>query len=43
MDVEFVVETGSVWSTHHFACLIGFGPNGVHPNIALTTIFLIVS
>jgi glutamate synthase (ferredoxin) len=25
MDTGIVVETGAAWSTHHFACLVGYG------------------
>lgn len=38
MDVGIVVETGAAWSTHHFACLVGFGANAVHPYLALETV-----
>jgi glutamate synthase (ferredoxin) len=38
MDVGLVVETGGAWSTHHFACLVGFGANAVHPYLALETV-----
>jgi len=38
MDVGLIVETGSAWSTHHFACLVGFGANAVHPYLALETV-----
>jgi len=38
MDVGIVVETGSAWSTHHYACLVGFGANAVHPYLALETV-----
>lgn len=38
MDAGIVVETGSAWSTHHFACLIGYGANAVHPYLALETV-----
>lgn len=38
MDVGLVVETGSAWSTHHFACLVGYGANAVHPYLALETV-----
>ena len=38
MDVGLVVETGGAWSTHHFACLIGYGANAVHPYLALETV-----
>ena len=35
MDTGVVVETGAAWSTHHFACLVGYGANAVHPYLAL--------
>lgn len=38
MDVGLIVETGSAWSTHHFACLVGYGANAVHPYLALETV-----
>ena len=38
MDVGIVAETGSAWSTHHFACLVGYGANAVHPYMALETV-----
>lgn len=38
MDTGIVVETGSAWSTHHFACLVGYGANAVHPYLALETV-----
>lgn len=38
MDAGIVIETGSAWSTHHFACLIGYGANAVHPYLALETV-----
>lgn len=38
MDVGLVVETGSAWSTHHFACLVGYGANAVHPYLAYETV-----
>jgi glutamate synthase (ferredoxin) len=38
MDTGIVVQTGSAWSTHHFACLIGYGANAVNPYIALETV-----
>jgi len=38
MDTGLVVETGSAWSTHHFACLVGYGANAVHPYLALETV-----
>lgn len=38
MDTGIVVETGGAWSTHHFACLVGYGANAVHPYLALETV-----
>jgi len=38
MDVGIVAETGAAWSTHHFACLVGYGANAVHPYMALETV-----
>jgi len=38
MDAGIIVETGSAWSTHHYACLVGYGANAVHPYLALETV-----
>jgi glutamate synthase (ferredoxin) len=38
MDAGIIIETGSAWSTHHFACLVGYGANAVHPYMALETV-----
>ena len=38
MDAGIIIETGSAWSTHHFACLVGYGANAVHPYLALETV-----
>jgi len=38
MDAGIVVETGGAWSTHHIACLVGYGANAVHPYLALETV-----
>lgn len=38
MDASIIMETGSAWSTHHFACLVGYGASAVHPYIALETV-----
>ena len=38
MDAGIVVETGAAWSTHHFACLVGYGANAVHPYLAFETV-----
>ena len=35
--VSLIVETGQCWSTHHFACLIGYGASAVCPYLALET------
>lgn len=34
---SLIVETGQCWSTHHFACLIGYGASAVCPFLALET------
>mmetsp|Transcript_6974 Transcript_6974/g.9996 ORF Transcript_6974/g.9996 Transcript_6974/m.9996 type:complete len:1695 (+) Transcript_6974:145-5229(+) len=38
MDAGIIVQTGQAWSTHHFACLVGYGANAVHPYLALETV-----
>jgi glutamate synthase (ferredoxin) len=38
MDTGIIVETGGAWSTHHFACLVGYGANAVHPYLAFETV-----
>jgi glutamate synthase (ferredoxin) len=38
MDTGIIVETGGAWSTHHFACLVGYGANAVHPYLALESV-----
>ncbi|MEN9214794.1 MAG: glutamate synthase-related protein [Gloeomargarita sp. DG02_1_bins_92] len=38
LRVSLVVETAQVWSTHHFACLIGYGASAVCPYLALETV-----
>jgi glutamate synthase (ferredoxin) len=38
MDTGIIVETGGAWSTHHYACLVGYGANAVHPYLALETV-----
>nr|YP_010336746.1 ferredoxin-dependent glutamate synthase [Stylonema alsidii]UNJ15152.1 ferredoxin-dependent glutamate synthase [Stylonema alsidii] len=35
--VSLIVETGQCWSTHHFACLIGYGASAICPYLALET------
>ena len=34
MQASLVVETAQCWSTHHFACLIGYGAGAVCPYLA---------
>nr|YP_009237473.1 ferredoxin-dependent glutamate synthase [Wildemania schizophylla]AKS28520.1 ferredoxin-dependent glutamate synthase [Wildemania schizophylla] len=36
-DVSILVETAQCWSTHHFACLIGYGASAVCPYLAFET------
>ncbi len=38
MKASIVVETAQCWSTHHFACLIGYGASAVCPYLALETV-----
>ncbi|AFY53642.1 glutamate synthase family protein [Rivularia sp. PCC 7116] len=38
MNASLVVNTAQCWSTHHFACLIGFGAAAVCPYMALETL-----
>lgn len=35
--VSIVVETAQCWSTHHFACLIGYGATAICPYLAFET------
>lgn len=37
-QASLVVSTGQCWSTHHFACLIGYGASAVCPYLALAHI-----
>jgi len=37
-QVSLIVNTGQCWSTHHFACLIGYGASAVCPYLALAHI-----
>eukprot|EP00968_Pinguiococcus_pyrenoidosus_P029101 scaffold8318_cov659-Pinguiococcus_pyrenoidosus.AAC.1 len=34
MRTSLVSETGQAWSTHHMACLVGFGVSAIHPYLA---------
>jgi len=38
MKVSLIVNTAQCWSTHHFACLIGYGASAVCPHLALETV-----
>lgn len=37
-QVSLTLETSEPWSTHHFACLIGYGAEAVNPYTALESI-----
>ncbi len=37
-SVGIVVESGSVWEVHHFACLLGYGATAINPYMALSSI-----
>nr|WDB00571.1 glutamate synthase [Cavernulicola chilensis] len=36
-NVSLIIDTAQCWSTHHFACLIGFGANAICPYLAFET------
>ncbi len=38
MRTSIVVSTAQCWSTHHFACLIGYGASAVCPYLALESV-----
>ncbi|MEY2977510.1 MAG: hypothetical protein RLZZ435_1649, partial [Cyanobacteriota bacterium] len=38
MKVSLVVDTAQCWSTHHFACLVGYGASAICPYLALETV-----
>ena len=38
MKASLVVNTAQCWSTHHFACLIGYGAAAICPYMALETV-----
>ncbi|BAZ90291.1 glutamate synthase [Raphidiopsis curvata NIES-932] len=38
MKTSLVVHTAQCWSTHHFACLLGYGAGAVCPYTALDTV-----
>ncbi|AFY71090.1 glutamate synthase (ferredoxin) [Thalassoporum mexicanum PCC 7367] len=37
MKASIVVETAQCWSTHHFACLLGYGASAICPYLAFET------
>nr|AYR06324.1 ferredoxin-dependent glutamate synthase [Renouxia sp.] len=37
-QVSLIVETAQCWSTHHFACLIGYGASAICPYMAFKTV-----
>ncbi len=38
LQTSLVVDTAQCWSTHHFACLVGYGASAVCPYLTLETI-----
>jgi glutamate synthase (ferredoxin) len=38
LAASVVVETAQAWSTHHIACLVGFGASAVHPYLLFSTV-----
>lgn len=38
LQTSIVVETAQCWSTHHFACLIGYGASAICPYLVYETI-----
>jgi glutamate synthase (ferredoxin) len=38
LKASIVVDTAQCWSTHHFACLIGYGASAICPYMALETV-----
>ncbi|NJO49407.1 MAG: glutamate synthase subunit alpha, partial [Leptolyngbyaceae cyanobacterium RM2_2_4] len=38
MKASIIVDTAQCWSTHHFACLIGYGASAVCPYLAWETV-----
>ncbi|MEM9447067.1 MAG: glutamate synthase-related protein [Cyanobacteria bacterium P01_E01_bin.6] len=38
MKASLVIDTAQCWSTHHFACLIGYGASAVCPYLALESV-----
>ena len=38
LQASLVVDTAQCWSTHHFACLIGYGASAICPYLALESV-----
>jgi glutamate synthase (ferredoxin) len=38
MKASIIADTAQCWSTHHFACLIGYGASAICPYLALETV-----
>ncbi|MBD0267681.1 MAG: glutamate synthase large subunit, partial [Cyanobacteria bacterium Co-bin8] len=38
MRASLIVDTAQCWSTHHFACLVGYGASAVCPYLALESV-----
>ncbi|MBP0018463.1 MAG: glutamate synthase subunit alpha [Cyanobacteria bacterium SBLK] len=38
LKASLIVDTAQCWSTHHFACLVGYGASGICPYLTLETI-----
>ena len=38
MKTSLIVNTAQCWSTHHFACLLGYGASAICPYMALDTV-----
>ncbi|MBD2387947.1 glutamate synthase-related protein [Cylindrospermum sp. FACHB-282] len=38
MKTSLIVNTAQCWSTHHFACLLGYGAGAICPYMALDTV-----
>merc|ERR1719424_767445 len=38
LEASIVAETAQAWSTHHIACLVGFGASAVHPYLLFQSV-----
>ncbi|MGB2924052.1 MAG: glutamate synthase large subunit [Limnothrix sp.] len=38
LSASLVVDTAQCWSTHHFACLVGYGASAICPYLALESV-----